>query len=128
MPKPQFTTVEEYIAAQPQAMQRELKRIRECLRKAVPGAAEVIAYNIPTFKLRGRTVLHFAGWKNFVSVYPANSRVIAEFGDEIKPYLAEKSTLRFPLEEAVPLELIELIAKFRAEEIEASHPSTGTIP
>lgn len=89
------------------------------MRNAVPDCDETIAYNIPTCKLNGSTVLHFAAWKNFVSIYPANSRVVAEFGDELTPYLVEKSTLRFPIGEPLPLDLIERIATFRATEIAA---------
>ncbi|HEX3671030.1 MAG TPA: DUF1801 domain-containing protein [Candidatus Cybelea sp.] len=96
-----------------------IERVRRAIRSAVPDCDETIAYNIPTCKLKGSTVLHFAAWKNFVSLYPANSRVVAEFGDELEPYLVEKSTLRFPITEALPLDLIERIAKFRAGEIAA---------
>jgi uncharacterized protein YdhG (YjbR/CyaY superfamily) len=123
MGKITFTSIYEYIAAQPAPAQRVLERVRSTIRKAVPEAEEKISYNIPTLKLNGRTLLHFAGWKNFVSVYPANSRLVAEFGDEIAPYLVEKSTLRFPLDEPLPLKLIERIATFRASEIAGG--STG---
>ncbi len=94
-----------------------LERVRVAIRNAVPGCEETISYNIPTCTRNGRTVLHFAGWREFVSVYPANSRVVAEFQDELLPYLAEKSTLRFPVEKALPVKLIERIARFRAAEI-----------
>jgi uncharacterized protein YdhG (YjbR/CyaY superfamily) len=115
-----LTSTDQYIAAQPEPAQRVLQRVRSIIAKAVPEAEEAISYNIPTFKLWGRTLLHFAGWKGFVSVYPANSRLVAEFGDEIAPYLVEKSTLRFPLDEPLPLKLIERIATFRAAEIAAT--------
>ncbi|HYL26280.1 MAG TPA: DUF1801 domain-containing protein [Candidatus Nitrosotalea sp.] len=117
MAKQTFESVNEYLDAAHEGVRRVLERVRGILRKAVPAGEETIAYNIPTLKLRGKTVLHFAGWKDFVSVYPANSRVAAEFGAEIAPYLFEKSTLRFPVERALPAELIERIAKFRAAEI-----------
>jgi uncharacterized protein YdhG (YjbR/CyaY superfamily) len=112
-----FGSVDEYLDAQPEGVRRLLERVRGIIRKAVPAGEEGIAYNIPTCKVRGKTVLHFAGWKDFVSVYPANSRVVAEFGDELAPYLFEKSTLRFPVKQALPAKLVERIAKFRAAEI-----------
>jgi uncharacterized protein YdhG (YjbR/CyaY superfamily) len=114
-----FASIDEYIAAQPEATQRVLQQVRSGIANAVPEAEETIAYNVPTFKLRGKTVLHFAGWKGFVSIYPANSRVVAEFGKDLAPYLVEKSTLRFPLDEPVPLKLIQRIGKFRAAEIDS---------
>jgi uncharacterized protein YdhG (YjbR/CyaY superfamily) len=110
-------SVDEYLETQPESVRAVLERLRRIIRNAVPAAEETIAYNIPTFKLRGKTVLHFAGWKTFVSLYPANSSIVATFKDEIAPYLAEKSTLRFPLEPSLPAKLIERIAQFRAAQI-----------
>jgi uncharacterized protein YdhG (YjbR/CyaY superfamily) len=42
MAKTNFKSVDEYIASQPEAAQGVLKRVRSTIRKAVPGAAEVI--------------------------------------------------------------------------------------
>lgn len=109
--------VEEYLAAQPQPARRVLESIRSKILKAVPDVEEVISYGIPTFKLNGKVILHYAGWKSYVSLYPANERVRTEFKDDIAPYLAEKSTLRFPVDRPLPDKLIERIAKFRAAEL-----------
>ncbi len=122
-----MTPIDEYLAAQPAPMRRALERVRRAILKAVPHGEETIAYKIPTIKLHGRTVLHFAAWKGYYSIYPANTRVVEAFGDRITPYLASKSTLHFPLSEPVPVKLIEEIAKFRAGEIPSrSGPSRDT--
>jgi len=55
--------VDDYIAAQPKTVQGILKRVRNTIRKAVPGAVEAISYNIPAYKLNGDRVIYFAGWK-----------------------------------------------------------------
>jgi uncharacterized protein YdhG (YjbR/CyaY superfamily) len=120
-----FSSVDDYLAAQPQAARRVLRRVRSVVRKAVPEAEEVISYKIPTLKLHGTVVLHFAGWRHYYSIYPANSRMLAALGDELAPYLAEKSTLRFRLDDPVPAALIERIAKFRADEIRARKTPSG---
>ncbi len=117
MPKRTFDSVDEYVAALPAEARRVLARVRSIVRKAMPRAEEVISYGIPTYRLGGRAILHVAAWKSYCSIYPANSRVVAEFGDELEPYLAEKSTLRFPLDEPLPAKLIERIAKFRVREV-----------
>ena len=57
MAKSGFTSVNEYIAAQPKPAQRVLKRVRSAIRKAVPDADEVISYQIPAYKLKGHTVI-----------------------------------------------------------------------
>ena len=117
MPKTTFTSADDYIASQPAAVRPVLERVRSIIRKAMPNAEELISYNIPTYKLDGSTVVHFAGWKEHYSLYPMNRRVIAALRDELAPFRLEKSTLRLSLSRPVPAKLIERIVKFRAEEI-----------
>ena len=112
-----FESVDEYIALQPEAVRGLLELVRSTIRKAVPKAEEMISYNMPTYKLDGAPVLYFAGWKRHYSLYPATGRVVATFKDELEQYKVNKGTIRFPLTEPVPVELIRRIAKFRAKEV-----------
>ena len=116
MGKANFINVDEYISAQPETAQVVLQRVRSTLRKALPGAEEVISYKIPAYRLHGEIVLYFAGWKQHYSLYPAGERMVAAFKDHLASYRVSKGTIRFPLSEPVPVKLIERIAKFRAEE------------
>jgi uncharacterized protein YdhG (YjbR/CyaY superfamily) len=110
-------TVAQYIARFPRPVRATLKRVRAAIRKAIPGAEETISYGIPAFRLQGRTIIYFAGWKQHYSIYPANARLVAAFRDELEPYeINNKGTIRFPLTEPVPAKLIEGLAKFRAKE------------
>ena len=117
MAKADFKSVDEYIAAQPDPVQRVLKRVRTAIRKAVPHAEEVISYKIPLYKLHGARLLFFAGWKQHYSLYPAGDRLVAVFREQLARYKISKGTIRFPLSEPVPTDLIERIAKFRAKEL-----------
>jgi uncharacterized protein YdhG (YjbR/CyaY superfamily) len=121
--KREIESVDEYIAAQPEAAQPALKRVRVAIRKAVPKAEESISYKIPTYKLRGERLLYFAGWKQHFSLYPATKRLLAALKEELKPYEVVKSTVRFTLAEPVPVKLIARIAKFRAKELSESKKS-----
>jgi uncharacterized protein YdhG (YjbR/CyaY superfamily) len=117
MAKTDFKSVDEYIASQPVAARGILERVRSAIRKALPGAEEVISYKMPTYKLHGARVLFFGGWKQHYSLYPATDHVIAAFKDDLALYEVSKSTIQFPLSEPVPVKLIERIAKFRAKEV-----------
>ncbi len=86
MAKTNFKSVNEYIESQPEAVQRVLKRVRSTIRKAMPEAEEVISYQIPAYKLHGRPVLYFAGWKQHYSLYPSTAPVVAAFKDDLAPY------------------------------------------
>ena len=123
MAKTNFKSVDEYIASQPQAAQDALRRVRDAIRKAVPGAEEVISYQIPAYKLHGARVLFFAGWKTHYSLYPASAGLVAAFKDELAPYEVSKGTIRFPLSKPVLAKLVERIAKYRAKEVEKAKPA-----
>ena len=116
MAKTDFKSVDEYIATHPEDVQAILQRVRSTIRKAVSGAEEVISYQIPTFKLHGAYVVYFAGWKQHYSLYPATDHLVAAFKDDLVPYKVDKGTIRFPLSQPVPVQLIERIAKFLAKE------------
>ena len=115
--KTDFKSVDDYIASQPKAVQEILERVRNAIREALPGAEEVISYKIPAYKLRGESVIYFAGWKQHYSLYPATKRVIAKFKEELAAYQISKATIRFRLSQPVPVKLIGRIAKFRAKEV-----------
>jgi|SRR5271165_2745896 len=128
MAKINYKSVDHYIAAQPEAVQGILERVRNIIRKAIPNADEAISYQIPTYKLNGRAVIYFAGWKQHYSLYPVSGLVKAAFPDELAPYEINKGTIRFPLSRPVPAKLIERIAKLRAEEVTGSEKSKSRAP
>lgn len=116
MAKANVKSVDEYIASKPEAVRGILGIVRSTIRKAVPGAQEMISYKIPTYRLHGEAVLYFAGWKQHYALYPISKRVVAAFKNELTSYEVDKSTVRFPLSQPVPVKLIARIAKFRMEE------------
>ncbi|MBZ5591284.1 MAG: DUF1801 domain-containing protein [Acidobacteriia bacterium] len=121
-------SVDEYIASQPEAAQSTLRRVRSAIRRAVPGAEEGISYKIPTYKLHGRAVLYFAGWKQHYSLYPAPEHVVAAVKDQLAAYEVNKGTIRFPLSEPVPVKLIGHIAKLRAKEVAEREKAKAPAP
>ncbi len=118
MTKTDVNSVDEYIAAQPEAAQPVLEHLRSIVRKAVPGAEETISYKMPAYKVRDAVVLYFGAWKKHFSLYPCTGSLMAAFADELKLYeLSHKGTIRFSLSKPIPVELIERIARFRAKEV-----------
>lgn len=115
---PRFESVAAYLASFPKDVQVTLRAVRATLRKALPRADETMSYNIPTYKIDDQIVIYFAGWKSFVSIYPA---LVADASvtEATAPYRTSKGTLQFPYGEPVPLKLIERLAKARAKEAAA---------
>jgi uncharacterized protein YdhG (YjbR/CyaY superfamily) len=120
MAKTDFDSVAQYLAAQPANVRASLRRVRNAIRKAIPEAEETISYQIPTYKLHGRGVLYFAGWKEHYSLYPAPDPVVKAFARELAGYEIRRGTIRFPLSEPVPEQLIARIAKLRARAVAES--------
>ena len=106
--------IDEYIAGFPKDVQKSLEKIRRTIRKAAPDAEETISYQMPTFTLRGNLV-YFAAYKKHIGLYPA-PRGIEQFKKELSAYEGSKGTVRFPLDEPIPFELISRIVKFRAKD------------
>jgi uncharacterized protein YdhG (YjbR/CyaY superfamily) len=106
--------MDEYIAGFPEDVQEILQKVRMTIREAAPEAEETINYQIPTFTLKGNLV-HFAGYKKHIGFYPAPSG-IEKFENELSAYQGAKGSVKFPLDEPIPYDLITKIVAFRVEE------------
>jgi uncharacterized protein YdhG (YjbR/CyaY superfamily) len=112
MAKTNFQSIDEYIAACPEQSQSYVRKIREVIRSVSPKAKEKISYQIACFELNGKNLVHFAGWKAHVSIYPVPAGT-KEFTKEISKYTDGKGTIKFPLDKPLPLRLIRQIVKYR---------------
>lgn len=108
--------IDTYIAEQPELNREPLRRIRAALRAGLPEAVEDIRYQIPTLRMGGKNVLHFAGFKGHCGVYPASAAALEAY-PELATRLHGKATLRFELDEAIPEALLGDFARFRAAEL-----------
>src|SRR3954453_5082500 len=118
-------SVDEYIAAQPAAVRPKLEQVRAAIRRAVPDAVEGIGYRMPGYKLNGKPMLYFAGFKEHYSLFAASGTFFAALEDELKGYELRKGTVHFSLTKPVPVKLISRIAKLRAAGIAAAARKTA---
>ncbi|MBV8819386.1 MAG: DUF1801 domain-containing protein [Acidobacteriaceae bacterium] len=110
-------SVDEYIDAQPEVVRTKLEQVRAAIRKAVPEAVEGIGYGMPGYKLHGKPILYFAGFKQHYSLFAASGTFLATLAEELKGYELRKGTIHFSLTQPVPTKLISRIAKLRAASI-----------
>jgi uncharacterized protein YdhG (YjbR/CyaY superfamily) len=116
MAKTGFKTVEEYLATFPDSVREVLRTVRLAIREAVPDAEEVISYQVPAYRFHG-WLLYFAGFKKHYSLFcPQPDSLLETFQAELSGYEVSKSTIKFPLDQPVPVELIRNMAKHRAAE------------
>jgi uncharacterized protein YdhG (YjbR/CyaY superfamily) len=110
-----FRTMDEYIKMFPKDVQSILEKMRQTIMEAAPEAIEVISYQMPTFKLNGKNLVHFAAYKNHIGFYPIPSGIEA-FKKELSPYKQGKGSVQFPLDRPLPYDLVKKIVMFRAKE------------
>ena len=108
-------TIDEYISAFPPDVQALLEQVRLAIRETAPEAQETISYAIPTFKPNGRYLVYFAAFKQHISLYPAPIGV-AEFNEAVSRYGSGKGTLKFPLNQPLPLDLVRSVVQYRLRE------------
>lgn len=112
-PPPQ--DIDAYIAGFPQDIQDILEKIRTTIRAVTPDAEEAIKYLIPTFTLKGSNLVHFAAFKKHIGFYPTPSGT-EKFRKELSRYEGDKGSVRFPLNQPIPYDLISQIVTFRMQE------------
>lgn len=109
--------IKEYIEQFPDEIQKKLTEMYNIIKEVVPEETiEKISWQMPTFYLNGNLV-HFAGFKNHVGLYPGASGIenfTKKFDEHGLKY--SKGALQLKHVNALPKELIQEIVKFRVKE------------
>ncbi|HUX40086.1 MAG TPA: DUF1801 domain-containing protein [Rectinemataceae bacterium] len=103
--------VDDYIAQTPEPARAILRKLRDCIRKAVPEAEEKISYRMPAYFLNGPLV-YFAAFSRHIGLYPTANGVEA-FEPELAAYKHAKGSVQFPLDKPLPFALVARIVKFK---------------
>ncbi len=126
MTKP--TTFDECLAAMTPEARAAIETLRRRVHALAPDAVECISYGLPAFKLHGKGLLAFGGWKKHCSLYPMSGRVLSELAADVAKYEVEKGTVRFPPAKPLPVVLLKKILKVRTAEIESkTKPKTSDV-
>lgn len=111
--------VKAYFAKLPARARKELSVLRKTIRDVAPGAEDAFGYGIPGYKLNGRVLIWYAGWKNHSSIYPLTADAKTRFADQLEGYETAKGTLRLPHDKPIPVGLIKKIVKRRIADMTA---------
>ena len=112
MKKP--NSVDEYIDSFPKKTQKLLKQMRSTIKKAAPKTEEKISYAMPGYLYNGMLV-YFSGYKNHIGFY-ATPTGHKKFIKQLAKYKQGKGSVQSPINEPLPLKLVEEIVKFRVKE------------
>lgn len=101
-----------YIAATSEEFHPVLIHLRELLRRALPDAEEMAAYDMPGFRVGGTVVASYAAFSKQIGLYVL-APAIADHGEEIAAagYRASKTGLTFPPRKPPPDDLVTRLAR-----------------
>jgi uncharacterized protein YdhG (YjbR/CyaY superfamily) len=111
-----FQNIDQYIKTFPESTQKILQKIRHLIQTTAPNAVEVISYQMPTFKLNGKVLIHFAAYPHHIGLY-ATPTGHKKFEAELSKYKQGKGSVQFPLDQEIPYDLLEKITRYRVENI-----------
>lgn len=109
-------TIKAYISKQTPVARQKLEQISSAIEQATPEATMAFTYGMPTYRINGKNMLHFAAFKNHIGLY-ATPDGHAEFEKELNKYKRGKGSVQFPIDEPLPVDLITRMARFRAEQL-----------
>ena len=112
-----MTEVDAYLAALEEPKRGTLEELRRTILEFVPDAEEVISYNVPAFKVGGKTVAGFAAFKNHLSYLPFSGSVLSQLAHELEGYTMTKSALHFPVDRPLPKTLVKKLIAARLREL-----------
>lgn len=113
--KEPYQTIDAYIGSFPEETGRILRKVYSTIKNKAPDAVEGISYGMPAFRMNGRPLVYFAGFKKHIGFY-ATPTGHAEFERELSVYKRGKGSVQFPIDKPIPFDLIERIVEFRVKE------------
>jgi uncharacterized protein YdhG (YjbR/CyaY superfamily) len=104
------SSVDDYIASQPEQTRHRLQELRAAVQEAAPEATEVISYGMPTYRLGGQRV-HFGAARRHCALYGVP---VEAFAEQLQGYRTSRGTVQFSLDRPIPEELVRTLvaAKF----------------
>lgn len=114
-----ITTVEQYLTSLPASTYEAVQQLRAIIKKAAPQSEEGLSYGIGGFKQNGKYFIYYSGYKKHTSIYPA-PRGHEDFEAALSGYKGGKGTVQFPVDQPLPVRLIQRIVTFRLKENQAN--------
>lgn len=110
-------SVDEYLAGLPADQRQLLQGLRERIAKLVPDATQAISYGMPAFRLDGRFLISYAGWKSHCSLYPLTDSFMASHADEIASFDRTKGSIHFTPQTPLPDRVLDDLILARVADV-----------
>lgn len=110
-------SVEAYIAQAPKGARGKLVKLRAAIRATAPRAEERLSYGVPYYAYKGR-LAYFSASRRHIGLY-VPPPVIEEHQRELRNYETAMATVRFPIDDPLPVALVKKLVKARMRKNEA---------
>ena len=114
--------IDDYLQHLDEPKRSTLRQLRRDILAVVPDAEQCISYGVPGFKIDGKTIAGFAAFKNHLSYLPHSGSVFPELADELAGYQKSPGSLRFPVDQPLPPELVEKLIAVRLRQAFPQRP------
>lgn len=111
-----MSVIDDYLLGLNESQKLELEKIRKIAKQLVPEVEETISYGIPTLRYKNRNLIHFAAFKDHMSLFPG-SKPIKLLGKKLDKFKISKGTIQFTKDNPIPKSLIINILNIRLDEI-----------
>jgi uncharacterized protein YdhG (YjbR/CyaY superfamily) len=109
--------VDTYLAARPADQRDLLEGVRRRVKELVPDAEETISYDMPAFKLGGRFLLSYAGWKAHCSLYPLTDAFQAGHAAALEGFGRTKGSIHLTPTKPLPPDIVEAFIRARVADV-----------
>lgn len=108
--------VETYITQFDDDVRARLLQLRELVRAEAPTAVESFTYGLVGYKLNGKPLVYFGGFKNHIGFY-ATPNGHEAFREEFSKYKQGKGSVQFPNDQPLPVRLVKHVIAYRKEQV-----------
>jgi uncharacterized protein YdhG (YjbR/CyaY superfamily) len=115
--------VDAYLAKLPPDQRALLEGVRARIRELVPAAEDTVSYDMPAFRLHGRFLVSYAGWKRHCSLYPLTDSFQAAHAGELEAFGRTKGSIHFTAAKPLPPKVLDELILARVADLETGAPS-----
>ena len=114
--------IDTFLGKFPAGQRDALGHVRDTIRATLPGAEEVMAWGMPSYRIDGDLVISFSGFAHHNSLFPARQEVRDVLAAELAAYEQTKGTIHFDRDRAMPAALLKKILRTTIDAINDSYP------
>lgn len=112
-----ISEVTAYIEALEEPKRSTLLALRELVLEVEPELEQVIAWNSPQFKYKGKNAVGFCAFKNHLTFSPQSPTVLEALAKDLEGFVVSKSSFQFGVDQHLPKDLVTKLVKTRIAEL-----------